>query len=239
MLYGLLVGAARVARMCRIPMAEVAELLQMASFREARSHGLRLKEVASLLGVSLRKASQLSQRLKSNFLGVEQAVTLPRRIEFLLWAEPMSRTKIRRAMHDQEPRDVDDAIDTLLEQQRIRERRDRRTVVYERVAQNSRLIGADDRSRLDGLNHAVGVLTSAIFGRFFRDEDKAFYRTISFYVRAEDLGELRAFYDSLWERVQALEDRAQRDPNALRMEVTLAYAPHNYLAEETRDDSAQ
>lgn len=231
---GFLTGAAQVARMCRVPFGEVRNLIEMAQFTDARSEGMTLGQIAAAFGVSMRKVSQLASRSKTNFVDLHPGADLPRRIEFLLWAEPLSRARILQTLRLLDEQDVDAALGDLLDEGRIRTVRRNRTDVFERVDENSRLVTADDQARLEGLTHAISVLAAAVYGRFFRDEEKALYRTISFYMRAEDLPELREYYDQLWNKIQELEERAKLDPNTLKMEISLAYAPEGYLSEETR-----
>ena len=117
--YGLLRPAARVALAFGIPLKQLRERLQMAYFHEARDRGLKLREIADILDVSPRSAALLSKQLKENFLDVEAEVALPRRIEFLLWAEPLSAARIKQVLVEVDGDEVDAALDKLRDEGRI------------------------------------------------------------------------------------------------------------------------
>lgn len=228
-LYTTLLPFVRMAGVLGSSLRDLTDLLEMAYFHEARTRGMRLREIASLFGVSMRKAAQLSHRLKHNFLSADEQVGLPRRIEFLLWGEPLSRARIARALPDVPQEAVHAALARLVAEERVRRRRRGRVEVYERTRKNSRLVEAKWENRLDGLGHLLANVASAIYGRCFREEEKALIRTISFYLRAEDLGALQRIYERVWEDVQRLEAAAESDPQALRMELSLVFSPIDYL----------
>ena len=54
-----------------------------------------MKESMRAMSISISKATDLSRQLKQNLVGlVAQTHGLPRRIEYILWAEPLSRARL-------------------------------------------------------------------------------------------------------------------------------------------------
>ncbi|MEO1271243.1 MAG: hypothetical protein AAFX99_24390 [Myxococcota bacterium] len=110
-IYSVLVPAVRLAFVFRVPLKELGDLLQMAYYHETKRRGLKMRETSEQLGVSMRKVAQLSKRLKRNFLKPESDYGLPRQIEFMLWAEPLSELRIGQAL----PHEHGEAIVAALE----------------------------------------------------------------------------------------------------------------------------
>ncbi len=224
-IYAMLVPGVRLSRMFDVGLKEVGEWVELAYLRELVQDNVKLKDAADLLGVSVRKVSQLASRMRENFFTPEFEHELPARIEFMLWALPLSRKRIKQYLPSLDEDVVDDAIDTLLEQQRIREV-DGRTTTYEVAQSAQRLVRDDLMSRIDALNTLLGQVTDAVFGRFFRQEQKAFARSLQFRIRAEDLPKLRAMYEeSVWKTLSELDEAAKDDPHAIPMGATLCWAP--------------
>ncbi len=219
---GLAMGATR---------KEMTEALDMAVFREARSRGLKLAATAELLGVSMRKASRLSKRLKQNFLGTDAEVELARRIEFMLWAEPLGEKRVRQALGDVTSVEVRSALDELLSQGRI-VARSGRTITYAVTHKDSRLIRDTWMSRLDGLADLIDTVTEAVAARFFGGDPRAFARTVSFRIRGGDMQELQAMYEEqVWPVISRLDGRAAAegsDETTETMALSLVWAPDGY-----------
>jgi hypothetical protein len=219
-----------------VPLREVQDALEMAYFHEARSAGLRMHEVASLLDVSIRKAALLSKRLKRNFLRADERVALPRRIEFLLWAQPLSHARIAQSLPGVTERDLDRALALLLREGRARRARRGRTEVFERAHPDARLVGPSWEARFDALHNLLGNVSATVFARFFRDDAKALARTIQFQMRAEDLPRLAALYEQVWAGIREIEAAAAGDPQALRMDLSMIWAPYGYFEKTERGE---
>lgn len=230
-LYGLMLPTVRLARLFRVPSKQLGALVEMAHFHEMRGAGMRLAEVGSVLDISLRKAAQLSKQLKYNFLEPEREVGLPRRIEYLLWAQDLSKARMLQLLKVP-PQEVAAALKTLLQQQRIRNVGSKDEPVYHRESQHSRLVSAEWQGRLDALSNLMGHLCATVYARFFRNDAKAFARTVNFRLRAEDLPELQALYEHCWKTITELEARAKQDPNALDMDFSLLWAADQNLEGE-------
>ena len=242
-IYSMMVPGVRLARAFGVPLKEVGEWVELGYLKELLDGGFKLKDAAELLKVSVRKVSMLSSRLRENFFLPELEHELPARIEFMLWAEPLSRKRIKQYLSSSKEEAVDDAIDLLVEQGRIREM-DGRTTTYEVVASEQRLVRDDLMARIDALNTLLGNVTDAVFGRFFQQDEKAFARSLQFRVRAEDLPRLKALYEEhVWRELSALDEAARQDPNAISMGATLCWAPMDLTLEtieaaEAREEDA-
>lgn len=230
-IHGLLSSAAKLAAKARMPLTRMRELLDMAYFSEHRRRGRSIAEVADIIGVSERKGAQLSSLLKTNFMPADQELGLARRIEFMLWAEPLGVARIRQLLRNEEEAEIDAAIERLVREERVGWQKRGRTEVLARTRNDSRLVSRTFESQLDGLENLMHNVANATFAGFLREEPKATIRTIGFYMRAEDIGELRKLYAQIWETIQNLEERAKQDPNALAMDLSLVYAPTNYTEE--------
>jgi hypothetical protein len=230
--FSLLGPAVRVAFTLGVPMRELREALRLAYFKETRRRGQLLREAATTLDVSMRTLAALSAELKQNFLDAEQEVGLPRRVEFMLWAAPLSAARLRQVLRDVEGEDIDRALGALLAQGRIREVPGR-TLRYEVVRSEFRLV--DEKgwlARLDALDNFMGTVAHAVYARFFADEPRAFARTLSLYVRPQSMGRLRALYEqTIWEELRALDAEAKGHEDAQMIDVSILWAPYDYLVQ--------
>ncbi|MCB9507807.1 MAG: hypothetical protein H6700_09835 [Myxococcales bacterium] len=223
--YSLLASGARLARLFRMPAAELQEWVELAYFHELRAAGYKLREVSAQMGISPRKAAQLSARLKQNFLDPEREVGLPRRIEFMLWAGPLSAARLYQVLPAEDPDAIDAALATLVESGRVVEQPGAR-VTYRVSGAEARLARDATAARVDGLNHLVAGVFQAAYGRFFGDAAASFARTLGLRVRREDLPELARLYeDEVWPALRALDAAASADPDAVEIDVALCWGP--------------
>lgn len=227
-IYALLRPAARVALTFGVPLKQLRERLQMAYFHEARDRGLKLREVADILDVSPRSAALLSKQLKENFLDVEAEVALPRRIEFLLWAEPLSTARLKQVLSDVDADSIDDALTRLEEEGRVTREagaKGRWSVVRSAF----RLV--DERgwlSRLDGLDTLLATVANTAWSRFFgtpTEEARSFARNLALRIRPEDIGRLRELYDhTIWPALLALDEAAKDQPDSVAIDLALLWS---------------
>ena len=226
-LYSLMRAVVRLAKVFRISLEDIQGLLQMAYFNELRTtDGLTLLEVAELLSVSRRSAARMSKQLKTNFFRPEREHELPRRILFMLWAESMSRARIVRELRDVDDREVDAALERLLEDGRI-VREEGRVVTYATTRAAERMVLPGWTARIGALNSLAGNVASVVYGRFFADAPESFARTLSFRLRREDLPKLKQLYDeAVWPRLEALDEASSADDEALAMNLTICWAEY-------------
>lgn len=228
--YALLRGVTRAARATRFPSKALGRLVELAYFHELRSTGRSVKAIGSWLGVSPRRAAQLSKALRQAFVHAERAHTLPRRIEFALWAEPLGEGRIRQALgRDVSAADVRGALDALIGQGRVR-RIEGRTPTYAVTRGDSRMPRDTWLARIDALDHLVGTVADVVAARFFDGDARAFARTVSLRVRQRDRAELRRLYeDVIWPALERLDAAAADDPTAEAMNLALLWAPKDYV----------
>jgi len=233
-IYALLRPAARLALAFGVSIKDVGDWLQMAYFHEARARGLKLRHIADILDVSPRKAALLSKQLKHNFLDVEVEVALPRRVEFLLWAGPLSAARITQALQGDSAA-IERALKKLVADGRVKVEPGA-TPRYAVVRGEFRLVDeAGWLSRIDGLDTLLGSVANTTFSRFFggaAQKAASFARTAGLRVRKADLPTLQKLYqETLWPALVALDEAAKGDDEATSIEVSLVWAPLGALAD--------
>lgn len=234
-IYSLLGPAVRLARTFSISLKDVGVWLELAYFRELRTDGMTLTEIGERLGVSRRKAANLSRMLKENFFAPEREQELSRRIEFMVWADPMSRARLHQTL-DSPSGDIEEALEKLLDEGRI-VASDGRSDTFKIARGESRLVKDSWLNKIDALNHLLSTVTNAVYARFFEGEEKALARNLQLRVRPEDLGQLRELYEEhIWPTLRDLDARAKGDRHSIPMDVSVAWAPNKYV-EHQMDES--
>ncbi|MCA9527455.1 MAG: hypothetical protein KC549_14290 [Myxococcales bacterium] len=223
--YALCTPLVRLALRRGIPLRALKHLVGMAYFNEARRRGLAGAETAERMGVSLRTVTQLSRRLK-DFLTVETSHALPRRLEYLLWTEPLSLARLRQTIRAEDD-EIQSAIGHLVDQQRIRLRPDGR---YEPTRRQFPLVEDEDEgARLDGLNHLLEAVADTVGSRFYDGDVVAFARTNAIRVRRQDVGRIASHYAALRDLLQVMDDAAHGQDDLVEMALTMTWAPHAML----------
>jgi hypothetical protein len=232
--YALLRPAVRMAAMWDMPLKVLAELLQSAHFQELRSHGLTIEETSASLGVSRRTALRMSKQLRDRFVLPDLRHNLPRRIEFMLAVRPMSATKVRQVLTDEDDAAVDAAIGTLLSEGRLEELSGRTPVL--RPAPGLRRLARDTwLQRIGGLTSFSENFADAAYGRFFATEPKSFARTLSFQIPAGAHASLEAVYqDLILPELTRLSDDAEGASDADSMQLSLCWAPYEFMSAQRR-----
>ena len=236
-IYSLLKAAVRLSRVFKVPLKELVYWVETAYFRELRGMGGTLKETSEALSVSQRTAVRLSKQLRESFFLPEVKHSLPLRIEFMLWARPMGEARIVQVLPDANEAQVREALEGLLESGRIRERRGR-TLMYEKVTNLRRLPRDTWMARIGALNSLMENLSNATYGRFFRGEKKAFARTMRFQIDPDDFAELLKIYEStLLPRLTEISDKGEQCEHAVAMQLSLCWAPYEYIDTQERGES--
>lgn len=196
-IFSMLLPAVRLARLFGLPLKELSKWLETAYFHELRTNGQEqtLREIAGALSVSERTAAKLSKQLRERFMLPETQHNLVRRIEFLLGTEAMSEARLLQLIPDAEPKDIRQTLSGLREQGRLREVVGR-TVKLELTRAVHRLPRDTWIARVGALNSFAENLTNATFGRFFRDESRAFARTVTFHAEPGTFDWLPEFYET-------------------------------------------
>ena len=98
-------------------------LAHMAAFHVLRRQRFDLNQIAQHLKVSRRKVDLLSRVLKDHFfdqfVAPEDGEALQRRIEFMLWAQPMSAARLKQVMPKVANADIDSALESLAQAGRV------------------------------------------------------------------------------------------------------------------------
>lgn len=232
-LYSLMKPVAKLASVKRIALQDLTPWMQLAYFHDLKDRGLKMREMSDVMGVSMRKVAMLSKQLKQNFLRPELEVELPRRIEFVLWAEPLSRARLSQALPGVTDAELDDALQILADQERIVVREEARGVIYDISSTTRRVVGREWAGKIDGVNNVMNNVFNAVLGRLFHDDARAFARTLQLHVREDDLEELRAFYnETIFPFLAELDERANETPDRFPIDVSILWAPTDLTENE-------
>lgn len=234
--YAAMALPARLGLALGLEMKQLVDLMQMAIFHETRRQDLKTAEAAERLGVSMRKISLLSQRLRRNFADDEAMDDLERRIEFMLWASPLTEARLHQLLRGFDHDEIDAAVAALLAAGRIRaDHNDPQGPTYAITRSESRLVSGDWQARLDGLTDIVATVANTVDARLIHGDARAFARNLMLRVRPDDLGALHALYsDVLWETLRQLDLNAKDDPDAEEISVSILWAPYQYIARRAR-----
>ncbi len=224
LLYSLMLPVARLASRTQVPLKEVVRWLRIAYFQELRARGATLREIAALMDVSQPTAARLAREARDNFLLPEREHQLPQRLEFMLWASPMSAARLHQCLPEEAPEDIDAALALMSEQGRIAphpERPDQLTL----TRPEGRLMGDSWVARIGSLNSLLDNLDQTVKQRFLDHSDDAFARTLNLRVALDELPALRALYeDTLWPALVALDARARHAPKRVAIKLSLLWA---------------
>lgn len=236
-IFALLRPAVRIATLFGVSLKDLTRLLESAHYQEVRTHTPTQRDVADALGVSARTADRLARQLREAFVVPELEHHLPRRIEFMLAATPMSAARLVQVVHDASERDVLEALATLEQDGRVVAEQGR-TTVY-RPASGVRSLPRDSWvNRIGGLESFGENLSNAAWGRFFADDERAFARTLSFRLTEPQIRELDAWYQSAvlpaivaWsEAAESVQDTTPRTA----MQLSLCWAPYEAMEQATQ-----
>lgn len=226
-LYAMLRPAVQLANQLHVPLKALGQWAELGYFHELRRAGLKMREISDTLEISMRKAAMLSKQLKEGFFEPERH-SLERRIEFMVWAEPLSLARLQQTITDHSPEQVQQALMDLIAQDRVVERLGRSTT-YSVARGESRRTGEHWTAKIDGLNQLMATITGVISARFFHDEPHARARNLQLRVRREDLPKLQSLYEEfVWEQLRLLDEAAQGHEDAISLDLAICWAPHDY-----------
>jgi hypothetical protein len=132
-----------------------------------------------------------------------------------------------------EGEEVERSLRELLKKGRVKEVPGR-TLMYALAQPVMRLPRDTWMARVGALNSFAENLTNAAYGRFFREEPRAFARTVTFRGRAEVYERLSAFYESVvLPELQGLMSQEGEEPalDGESVQVSLCWAPYEYTRE--------
>lgn len=223
--YAALRPAARLAVRGGLALRDVKKLMELAYYQEARRRGLKMREIAELMSISMAKVGALSKDLKEYYLQPELDHGIGRQILSLLWAAPLSEARIAQALPEYDGAEVAATVARLVEEGRIVPL-DGRTEMYELAAPMHRLETDPWMAKVDGLNTLLDVLSKAVRARFFDADERALVRNVAFRVRPEDLDALRHHYEeTLFPLICELDEAAGDDERSVPIRLSLLWAP--------------
>jgi hypothetical protein len=236
-IYALARPVVKMARLFGVPLKELANLVEMAYFHEMRAHGMTLRETSDALSVSQRKAVRLAKQLRENFIQPEVHHNLPRRIEFLLWSQPMSTARLNQVLPDVEAEHIDAAVNELLGEGRIEQVDGGKVERFAPVSSLRKLPRDTWLRRIGALNSFADNLTDATHGRFFGRDPRAFARTLSFKIPAGSHAELEQWYESsVLATVIAMNDTAEEsETDQEAFQLSICWAPYEYIENQGDD----
>ncbi len=209
--FALFAPAVRLALRFELPLVGVKRAMETAYFHEARKQGLGLREICEVLGISISKAALLSKHLKEGFLDHHATLPLARRIEYLLWARPLTLPRLNQIMPQERFVEIEQALDALIAQGRVERLKRGPDARYRLVLDPQASAWDATVSQLDELYAALGVAWHGILARFFEPQAQveglpAFQRVR---VRPQDYERLRALLTELQEASSRYPDDAQ------------------------------
>ncbi len=225
-LYAMLRPVVRLAHRLTVPLKELGQWAEVGYFHELRRQNLKMREISEALEISMRKAALLSRQLKDGFFEPER-YGLARRIEFMIWAEPMSLVRVQQHLSDVPPDEVAIALEQLVEEGRVTSV-DGRVVTYRVTSGSSRLVRGSWIAKLDALNQLLDTVSAAIQGRFFDEDPAALARNLELRVRRQDLDRLRALYEEvIFTELAELDEQAHGDPDSVAVDFAVCWAPRH------------
>lgn len=228
-IFSMLRPAAYLAARLEFPLKDLTNFIRLSYFRELKDERNTLEEAAEKMDVSVRTAKRLNQELRSDFFLPEIEHTLARRIEFMLWAQPISLARILQLLPGVPRAEVMVAMERLENEGRLR-RIDGRTIKFGTTRLVTRLVDEDFSRRIGALNSLLQNVAETVVGRFIERRATAFARTLSFRIRAEDVEELNASYQAFLRKMVALEGRVEAGTESLPIRLSILWSE---IEEET------
>ena len=168
LVYSLLKPAVRAAARFRLPIRSLVELLRLAYFEHLRrDQGLEIRDIAERFGQSERHMRTLAQKLESDFFEAERAVGLAREVEARVGGSALSAAELKDALSNWTSEEVDEAIEELLEEERLERDAEGRL----RAAQRYVVLRGDGfQNRIDSLNHFFDGAYRSAMQRLVNDD---------------------------------------------------------------------
>lgn len=225
LVYSLLKPSTRVADRFGLPLKQLAQLTQLAFYERKRKRGLSIKQISQEFQTSTRTVDRLIKSLREDFFEPEHEHELPRRIEFLLWAEPLGAARLVQLLPEHEEQEVFDALDVLVAQQRVTVQSGR-TTLYASTHRANRLPDDTEAAKVDALNHLLGTVIQAVERRFFERDPRAGARNVALRVRPEDFARIEALYEThIWPALTELDARAADTEDAIELGWVTCWSP--------------
>lgn len=229
-IYALFAPAAQISKTFNMPLSHLKKLIEIAYFHEIKKSGVKMKDAAKVMDVSLSKIALLSRALKKNF-GSDD-ISLDRRIEFMLWSGPLTSAKIKQVITKSSATEINQALKQLVEEKKIIKNRREQSFLYSLNLDVERSEWDEWLTKVDTLFHALRIIGEIVYSRFFEEEDKGVSRVLSFNILPKDLKKLRNFYDELFTLTGELDEDAEGNPDAIPISLSLFWAQFQYFGDE-------
>ena len=232
--YSLMMLPMKMAAWVKMPSVESRKWAEVAYYQVLRERGLTLKQIATHLDIGSRKVSQLSTKLRQNFLDAEKNYGLPRRIEYLIWGEPISEQRICQLLAGEfEEDEVKDAVAALIEQGRVVRRPGESNELLTLSRSESRLYEDGFLSKIDGLNHLIENTFNTVKARFVDESDDAFVRSLTFRIPERGGQEqLRTIYERLFEDLAEVEAQIRPEESSIAINLSVLWSPKERMEEQ-------
>lgn len=208
LVFALLIPAVRVARRAGLHLGDLVNLVELASVYDHRRQGHTQSAIADALNVGRRKVTTLVTQLKTNFFEPghnEEELGLLRRIEFLVWPEPLSEARILQHLKGTDTDMVRRALLQLKAQARVVQRPDGRYETF----RESRIVSPDVAKRVDGLRNMMVAIDELVERRFMQPVQQGLARIVRLYVDESLMEELSTFYATIvYPKLDLLEQRS-------------------------------
>ncbi len=225
LVYSLLKPSARIADRFGLSLKQLAQLTQLVFYEHKRRRGLSIKEISKEFQTSTRTVDRLIKSLREDFFEPEHEHELPRRIEFLLWAEPLGAARIAQLLPEHPEQEVFDALDALVEQKRVMVQAGR-TTLYACTQRANRLPDSTEAAKVDALNHLLGTVIQAVERRFFERDPRAGARNVALRIRPEDFERIEALYEQhIWPLLTELDAHAEEAEDAVELGWVTCWSP--------------
>jgi len=229
-IFSLLMPAARVALSAGAALKDVKHLMELALYQEARRRRLKMREMTSLLSISMSKVGLLSKQLKEHYARPDAEQGLQRKILTLLWSGPLSEQKIVQALGDDLAEDIRVALERMEADQRIEPETGSTVLRYKLGAARYRLVHAPWMARIDALNNLTHSVIQVVEARFFDNDPNAFARTLNFHAQPDDVDRLKAQYEQLFALICELDAATAPGDDSIPLQLSILWSPERDVA---------
>ncbi len=217
-------ASARVAMETGVELKRLKRAVEDAYVHEALERGWPLKQIGETLGVSASKTALLSRQLKKGLMSrvVQEELELPRRLEYMLWAKPMTLARLNQVLPNERYVDLSRALKALVEEERVERRGAGQSATYSLRVDPERRPWERYLSRLDGAQRGLSAAADAMRSLFVRgEEEPAQVYSVEVPVARERVGEARAIIEramtELIGELQGLEGEPGEDAVELKL----------------------
>jgi hypothetical protein len=167
-------ASARVAMETGVELKGLKRALEDAYVHEALERGWPLKTIGETLGVSPSKTALLSRQLKKGLMSrlAQEELALERRLEYMLWAKPMTLARLNQVLPQERYSDLSKALKVLVAEERVVRRGDGHAATYALRVDPERRPWERYLARLDGAQRGLVAAADAVRSLFVRGEEE-------------------------------------------------------------------